>query len=276
MSALHDKIISYTHERGIEFNEPGTNTPIRTGTANLGVYAISNSLPIYGTEDSVPGGEGYWRFRRSTAGNSSMFSSSTTNAEFEGMVDGLFTLGFWFYFEDIMPPSTASLDLFSQNSLVNKIAIRGSQASTNPSKLEVRFTTSTIVLEPTIEPNTWYFVAARRFANTTNNIQIFLNGELVRTLSRATPLVPAFHRFGSTQSIAANTFYRISNYFHGTPEIFDQQAIEEIWATGASAGGQDAIITETPATASAESVNPLVQGGALVQQTPATSSALQT
>jgi hypothetical protein len=235
MSLLHDKITSYTHERAIEMNETQSNTPTRTGTATNGTWSVNNRSATFESADGPFGGAGSWQFNLSTSpGNNATFSSSTANAEYDGFVDGLFTVGFWFKL-DTLPTGTAVHNLWNVGS-TNYIRVGGTTNSVGASKLIFNFGSGVqSPMTTTLQSNRWYFVAVRRFANTANSLQYWLDGNLLFTASSTTIQAVTTMTFGSTATNSVNTTYNISNYFHGSPSIYTATAIQEIWTAGSTA-----------------------------------------
>jgi hypothetical protein len=235
MSQLSDKITSYVHERGIELNQAYTLTPTRTGTATNGTYTLTNTAPVYESAVGPLGGAGSWRFRiGNSTSQSSLIRSQTGNAEFAGFADGLFTVGFWFRYASL-PTGTLTNNLFETGSSINRIQIGHTNNATSPSRLTFTFTGSVVTLGPTIEANRWYFVAVRRFANTTNNIEVYLDGSLLSTLSQPTIQAATQLTLGTVGPATSETTFNMSNYFHGSPSIFTATAISEIWTAGSTA-----------------------------------------
>jgi hypothetical protein len=280
MSALHDKITSYTHDRGIEFNEAYSLTPTRTGTASLGTYALTNTAPSYST-DGPTGGDGSWRFRiGTTSGQSTMLRSTTANAEFAPFADGLFTVGFWFKLDSLPGGTgTSAATIYSNGTAINRVQVNGSSTTTNPSKLMINFSGSTIAVGPTLEVDRWYFFAVRRFANTTNNMVVYLDGSPIQNLNQSVIQAPTQMQFGNNAAPIGNTtdaFYKISNYFVGDPTVYTEAVISEIWTAGTTAPPATVNFTTTPATASVLSVLPTITYGSEFLPTTVTASALQT
>lgn len=285
MSTLHDKITSYTHERAIEFNETVTDTPTRTGTATNGTWLIQNTLPVFESTDGPLGGAGSWRFNLSTsASTGAVFSSSTANAEYQGFVDGLFTLGFWFKL-DALPTGNGLYNLWNVGS-TNSIRIGGTTNSTGPSKLIFNFGQGNqapwlfdenynIAAGNKLEANRWYFVGVRRFANAANSLQYWLDGALLYTASSTTAQTTSAMTFGTATTVPSNITYNISNYFHGSPSIYTSTEIAEIWTAGSSA--PPVIITADPMLATnSVFVDPITSTSANIVETPSTATALQT
>lgn len=277
MSTLHNKITSYTHDRAIEFDETYSLTPTRTGTATNGTFTLTNTAPVYEPTDGPIGGSGSWRFTTSTtsASTNTFFTSTTASAEYNGLTDGLFTVGFWFKF-DVMHGGSGYINLYNSGT-TGLIRVGGSSQGVAPNKVNFNFGSGTQTPQiTTLQANRWYFVAVRRFANTTNNIQYYLDGTLLFTASAAAIQTPTQLGFGGGSGSTTTTVTtNISNFFYGDPSIYTQAVIEEIWAAGSSA--PPIIIAADPMLAT-DSVlqDPTIQIDANILETPSTATALQT
>jgi hypothetical protein len=277
MSTLHNKITSYTHDRAIEFDETYSLTPTRTGTATNGTFTLTNTAPVYESTDGPIGGSGSWRFTTTSgsASTNTFFTSTTASAEYNGLTDGLFTLGFWFKF-DAMHGGSGYINLYNSGT-TGLIRVGGSSQGTAPNKVNFNFGSGTQTPQlTTLQSNRWYFVAVRRFANTTNNIQYYLDGTLLFTASAAAIQTPTQLGFGGGSGTTTTTVTtNISNFFYGDPSIYTQAVIEEIWAAGSSA--PPTIIAADPMLATNSVLqDPTIQIDADIVETPSTATALQT
>ena len=257
MSQLNDKLLSYTHERGIEFGDNSTasgfnadNTLDSTGTiTTYPQWTLSGAIPVLVADSPTFGAGHSMQFNSNSAAGSIPFVSTTASTEFAPFTDGLFTFGFWFKLNTLPTGTSAgALTLFRTGTSTNRIQVSGSSNSTNPSKLNINISGSTVVHGPTLQANRWYFIAIRRFANTANNMVIYLDGEQIGTANQSTIQTATQIQYSSNSN--AGCSWKISDYFVGDPAIFDATAISEIWTAGTQSAATNVTITETPATAS--------------------------
>jgi len=261
-SALNTKINSYALERGIEFDQSFTTTPIRTGTNPLINAYTQNSTSsiVYESTVGPVGGAGSWNYQWSTtSGTNSYFRApaSSTN-ELLGVNDQDYSVGVWFKLNDLPTGiSTAAASLFqiTSNSTGFLISISGSTAST-PSKLNMSIagTTSFGDQPNSLTANTWYYLAVRRKSNV---ITVYLNNSVIWTTSHTGTSIASTWMIGDTSARAFNGSYNASNYYLTTADEIDATAISEIWTAG-SGGGTNISITETPATADAMFAEPTI------------------
>jgi len=243
-SNLHDKINSYALERGIEFNEPYSLTPTRTGTNLLGTYAFSGSpIPVYEANVGPIGGGGSWRFN--VLNSSSPTFNTTAANELAGIDDENWTQGLWFKMSALptLTTPTASfggITVFAMTPasvsagwVANVIATNSTAAEAGVS-LAGRLTygfTSTALYTPVLQADTWYYIAARRVGTT---MEAYLNGQLIGTQNNPTlTSIPSRIRFvGSTNSATNIPQVWISNFHQSSASVIDATAIAQIYQAG--------------------------------------------
>jgi hypothetical protein len=253
MSQLHDKLLSYTHERGIEFDTPfgAGNTLTQTGTNTaLPSWSLSGGNPGIVADSPAFGAGLSMQFNSNAGAGSVPFFNTTTISEVGMFSDGLFTLGFWFKLNTLPTANNSgALTLYRNGTAINRVQVSGTAFTSAPSRLHLNFTGSTVAVGPTLEANRWYFLAVRRFANAANSIQVYLDGSLISTLNQATIQSPTQVQFNSNSSATGST-WKIANYFVADPAILDATAISEIWTAGTQTAATNINFTTTPATAS--------------------------
>jgi len=277
MSALHDKIQSYSPEVNIEFDTAYSTNPTNTGSVTLSAWALTGGSITRVTGDSPVGGAGScW----TTATGSTSRFRNLTSAFQTTLVDRDFFNGIWIKFSALPTgnsSSTFSLISISPHSSTwaYNISLSGTGFSSGPSKLFMQGPTTTYldIGGPTIQANRWYYLGVRR---TPGNISVFLDGSLIYSLnnSNTTGTSPSF-TLGMLSGDTTGTF-RFSNLHSGTSANFTPTAISEIWTAGSSTGAVDVNNIETPATASAQSVFPTISRDTNNLEAPATASALMT
>lgn len=284
MSALNDKINSYALNRGIEFNEAFTTTPIRTGTSPLApAWTAPTTKPTFISTDGPLGGSGCWEIAQTTlSGTNAYFrAASSSTTELSSLSDLDYSVGLWFNYK-LLPAGTGtgSCSILNISSVQGgfQLFINGSDHTTNPSKLYLSLGTGSLTtLDPAIIQDTWNYVAITRTGTGTNNYKIYLNGTLIGTTTNSGTSLPNTISFGSagTTSSALATL-RVSNFYIAPTSEINETQIAEIWTAGSTSGSTDVTITETPATASALQVLPTVSRDTNNLATPATASALMT
>lgn len=287
-SALNTKINSYTLERGIEYSEPYTLTPTKTGSNPIGVHSLNNTAPVYEPTVGPPGGAGSWRFNAPSSG-ATRFGTTAAN-ELLGISDEDWTQGYWFKVSAIPTMS----ETLGQNGITiggmspnqtsagwqaNLVPIGSLATSTAPNSVSLagrivfNFNSNHLVYTPLIVANTWYYVAVRRIGT---NQSAYLNGALLGTEFNAElTAAPARIFFGSTLHTNNNApQFWISNFHQSTATAIDATAISEIWTVGSSSGATGITITDIPGTATALMVQPGVSISDIIIETPATATAL--
>lgn len=255
MSVLNDKINSYTLERGIEFNEPYTLTPTRTGSNPLGTWALQNSpAPTFEPTVGPPGGAGSWRFNCPTSGAPRF---NTTNAnELLGIADEDWTMGFWFKMSALPTLTTPSASVFGINVFgvtpssvsagwqVNMVPTNSTATYTFPAnqggavvplagRLLYILGGQYDVYSPVLEPNTWYYIACRRVGTSQSG---YFNGQLLKTVSNGElNATPARITFSSSSHQGTNSpQIWISNFHYSTSASVTANAISEIYTAGST------------------------------------------
>jgi hypothetical protein len=248
-SALNTKINSYPLERGIEFSEAYSLTPTRTGTNALGSYLVQNS-PVPTFEPSVGplGGAGSWRYNCPTS--SAPRFNTTATAELAGLDDEDWSQGFWFKMSalpTLTTPTSASngITVFAFTPASSSAGWVASVVPSNSTlvaagsvplagRLLYGFNSSNTVYTPVLQPDTWYYIAARRTGTT---MSAYFNGQLLGTVTNsALTAVPARLSFSSSSHGATNNpQIWISNFYQATATAVNATAISEIWSVGSTA-----------------------------------------
>ena len=247
--SLKDKIATYPIEYGVEFGA-------KTGS-------VFENVPIYGsrvtgipTTNITPGGSGY-SVQYSTSGppasdaHSYLLAGSSTDLPAYNRTalstvlkpifqDFNYTIGFWFKM-DSLPTGTSARGLTlarirpSTNVLNGdfELAISGSSYPTNPSKLQLTFNgTNFTSVGPTLNTTDWHYVAVRRLDGTSiNNVELYLDGQLVLTATNSDTAL--YDRFAFGMASATHTgSYNIQNLHMATSDALGPYEIGEIWLAG--------------------------------------------
>lgn len=237
MSQLSDKITSYTHEFGVEFNQAYTLNPTFTGTnapSTTAYFQLTNAAPVYESSVGPIGGAGSWKFSY-TNGSAGTYFRSRTATVISTWADGDYSEGFWFKF-NTLPTGTGTHPFKSL--LPTSVApgytltINGSSHATNPSKLAQNFGAGAI--SETIVVDQWYYIAFRK-TTTASTAQIYLNGALVATGSNTNTGSNNVVGWGGSTTAAATYSFNISNWYMGTNAQFTSTEIAEIWTAGSTA-----------------------------------------
>jgi len=245
MSALNTLITSYTHDRGMQFNEAYSVNPTRTGTSPLAgspAFTLTNTAPTFASTICPPGATGgSWAFTRGTsAGVSTVYGTTSTNTgETTPYQDGLFTMGFWFMMPVLPIGAAVGYTLFENSTAVNRIQMTGTTTTGTTSRFNFNFNTTTTApsnAANTITAGQWMFVAVRKTSESTNNLKYYVNGVNVATFTYTPILAGAtVTRFGGSQADTGgggNKLYYLSNYFVGSPDVYTEAVIQNIYTTG--------------------------------------------
>lgn len=263
MSALNDKINSYTLNRGIAFEEAFSLTPTRTGinplistfTKNTGTATIYES---YGPA----GGNGSWNMPLSTtsANNGYLRAPSSGTTEMANVSDGSYSVGIWFKINVVPTGTTAialqALTFGSSSSLGFQATVTGSSHTTNPTQIAILSNSVTRYIPTTLQVGQWYYLAVVRDGNTGDNMKVYLDSTLRLTFSNTNTAFSQTWMLGNTSASVVNGSWNFSNYYMTEPSIINATQIGEIWTTGTTSGSTNVTITETPATASALQTEP--------------------
>ena len=255
-SPLHTKITSYTHEYGVEFDQAYTLNPTFTGTnapTNTNYFLLTNAAPVYESAVGPPNGSGSWKFTLTNGVGATRYRSSTTNVP-STWGDGNYSEGFWFKF-NTLPTGTGEYgfkNLLPASAAPGySLTISGSEHPTRPSKLNYNIGAGSI--NETIVVDQWYYIAFRK-TTASNSVEVWFNGVLVATGNNTNTGTNNVVTFGSSGTAAATFSFNFSNWYIGTYDQFGATEIEEIWATGSSAGSA-ITVTATPLTADATNVD---------------------
>lgn len=267
MSQLSDKINSYTHEMGIEFNQSYTLSPTFTGTNAPTVtpyLTLTGTAPTFESNVGPVGGAGSWKFTQTSGSTASSVRTNTTTVT-STWADGNWSSGIWIKFNSL-PTGTGQHAIHAL--LPGNVApgfslfITGSSHATNPSKFASNLVSTTAWtggFGPTIEVNRWYYVAQRK-TTTSTTAQVWIDGTLILTGNNTSTGSSSFAQFGGSGTASVSFSYNLSNWYVGTAAQITSTEIAEIWTAGSGIG---VTITETPATATALQTEPtlIVSGG---------------
>jgi hypothetical protein len=246
-SNLHNKINSYTLERGIEFNEPYTLTPVRTGSNVLGSYFLQNTpAPVFDANVGPIGGAGSWRFN--VLNTAAPRFNTTATSELAGIDDEDWTQGFWFKMSALPTLTTSGatsggITVFAMTPAssaagwVANVVCTNSTTQQSAVNLAGRLTygfTSVQIYTPVLQPETWYYIAARRVGTT---MQAYFNGQLIGTTNNsALTSIPGRISFSSSSHAATNNpQIWISNFHQSTASAIDAAGIQQIYQAGITA-----------------------------------------
>lgn len=276
MSALDTKIQSYSPEVNIEFDTAYSTTPPNTGSISLVAWTQNNTLPVASSTGGPTNGSGYW-----TIANATRFRNSTT-ALGSALLDHNYVVGFWFRCP-VLPTGSlqAARPLVSVVTTSNAIGFdivvsgTGFTSTAAPSKLHLRAATNYEPFGATLVANTWYYVAVVRENQTgTGNYKVYLNGALALTTTNTGTSGFSSVTVGSVTSSAGESF-DISNLHIGTTANFTSTAIAEIYTAGAGSPSTNYNFNASAATASATAPDSTNSAGVNNVETPATASAEQ-
>lgn len=282
-SALNTKINSYTLNRGIEFDEAFSLTPTRTGTNTLGTYTQNTAANItYDPTVGPPGGSGSWKFVLNNATNQNSWFLNGTNpntTEGAGISDGDFSVGVWFNIAAlpnsggpgplvvcVTPPATT----FGYS-----IGVSGGDNGAESNKITFNPNGGIAIYGPVVTANQWHYVAIVKTGTTAS---FYYDGQLVTTKSNLSTggTITGFRHGGPTYGATNATTMNYSNYYLTSSAQIGPTQVSEIWTIGSSVPGTPVVITETPATATALMVDPIISVSSILSETPATASAFMT
>jgi hypothetical protein len=259
MSALNDKINSYSVERAVSFEEAYVNPPTQTGSITPTTTAISltGTAPVYSSSGPL-GGDGCWSL--STAATRLRTNSSawkTSNID-----DADYSTGIWFKIATLSNASTSAATStifgFTPGDTTEGFSVRvsGGSFSGTPHTLNVLCGSATpLFIGSQLSADTWYYVAIRK-SSSSSDTEIYLNGSYVATMQNTSTTNPTYLQFGNT--ISSGGVVSISNFYYSTYSAINATAISEIWTAGSTSGATNITINETPATASALQTEPTI------------------
>lgn len=240
-SVLDTKINSYALERGIEFNEPYTITPTRTGTnPTTASWTAPTVKPIHITNDSPLGGSGCWEIAQSNlaASNSYYRAIGASTTELLGISDLNYSAGVWFKYTSL-PTGTitgaSSIISVQSNNGGFQVLTNGSSHATRPNHLSLSLGSGSLfsIIGTQIQVNTWYYLAVTRDGTGTSNYKIYLNGILVGTTTNTGTTVPNTLGFGSSGTTSSSpATLRFSNFYFAPLSVIGPTQISEIWTAG--------------------------------------------
>lgn len=295
MSALSNKILSYSPEQYIRFNTAYSNSPTNLGSGGQATWTLSNEAPVLNTSGGIDG-EGSWQFNYGGNNDTSItrFRIATSSANVftdTELSDGDFSSGVWFKVNTI--PTTAVsltsssiniLNIVSQGTTVIKFSITADN-STNKGKPIVTYPVGTATrITNRYDDGNWHYVAVRFSAQTPGTIdflELYIDGVLVEsrtgTFTSATLKGATFGELTQTATSDILDPFELSHFYITPSSSIDATAIAEIWATGSGAGGQDGGYTaELMEVSNSVFVEPSLNIDDIFSTTPATASALMT
>ena len=285
MSALWDKITSYTEQVGIAFNESYVLPPTQTGTALPGGYWTSagNTTPVYVAENGPFPGEGSWYFNNDNTSETITTRIQNTHLTTSGsgatdLVEQCnWTMGFWIkpmYYNNLLSSTISVVRLTSS-----------SPGSLNPGNVGYYFglgqgggtNTFTFIVSQSVpvhittdelgnplDVNKWYFVAIRKTTpgggetGNTSTTTIYINGTNKHSFT-STVTAGNLNQF-LWGNIVPSTNIKVpmymANWFLAHSSNITESDIAEIWTTALS--GANTTITATPLTASCLQTEPTV------------------
>jgi|694.fasta_scaffold18696_2 hypothetical protein len=292
MTVLTNKILSYNPEQYIKFNNAYAINPGNLGTGGSANWGLTNEAPVLNATGG-PDGLGCWQWN--IGGNN---DTSTTRFRAFGashvvnqteLTDGDVSGGFWIKFtktfDSSVPSSVSNINICQivSKGLTGTINFQGgTQSNPDRGKISQSFGSGSLVLSTNrLDDTNWHYIAFR-FKETSTNIwtsEFYLDGQLINSASNRsfTSTTSSTTDLGNTSVNAVAEDYgkmEISNFYYAPYATIGPTEILSIWNWNAS--GTDVTINETPATASALSVLPLISGDANNAEFSATASALQT
>jgi hypothetical protein len=299
MSALSDKILTYSPEVLLPFDYAYSVTPGNLGSSGATTtnFILSNETPSLNVSGGIDS-QGSWIFPVGTGVGDTTptryrMASNSVNWTSTELTDNDWSMGIWFKINGTLlnttSHATAAATVVSLQGPATRAfvsIIGGGANNANKGKLQVVFPSpaTNFVTANRYDDNEWhYFAAIATFdsGTSTATIQCFIDGQSVATRT----VVPTVTTATSEITFGINatnpnpyeiTSFEIQNFYIAPASSIESAAIAEIWTTGTTGGGTDITITETPATATALSVLPSVIGDANEIVSSATASALQT
>jgi hypothetical protein len=261
-SSLNTKINSYALERGIEFDEAFSLTPTRTGTNPLGTFSKNTvSNIVYEPTVGPPGGSGSWKFTwLSTTGYNSYFRAPSSGAtELLGNADDDYSTGFWLKVNEL-PVNTATNIIFTLGSTTGNgvtIYIYGANAA-SAGKLLFGFSGGNYLTPSPISFDTWYYIA---IIKTPTAMVGYINGSEVFNIYSAGTTDATTWMLGNTSLLTGTTTektWNAANYYFAPSSVIGPTEIAEIWTAGSTGGATNVNVTETPATAILDNIEPTI------------------
>lgn len=276
-TALNDKIISYPVESLLEFNSAYSLPPVQQGTINdtSTFWSLTGRAPVYESTGGPGGQGGSWRFFSDAANGCRVRNQGSITSRIN---DQNYSVGAWIKLNNLPPENET---VFPPIVTHQPTALGGYgftvfyNLASDVHVAGVSFSNQAFasLTSPPINVGDWNYFAARRNGTT---FEFYVNGSLVATATNYTGTNNgATLNFGQIYQ-GYDFSQNISNYYIGTYESVNATAISEIWTAGSPPVPVNVTVNETPATASALSVLPVVRGSANEIVAPATASAIQT
>lgn len=278
-SNLHDKINSYSIERGVEFSETYALPPTRTGSLSQSTdssWSLLGNAPTYQSNVGPIGGAGSWKFTNNVG------TATACRIQAPGLAsrhnDEDYSSGIWVKFNQL-PTGSGSADVVFHlvpnptNNIGYGFGLSGSSHPTDPSKLSIQAETSPkFASSITINTTDWYYVAIRRVDN---EVKWYVNGSLIHTLTVTGTGTASNVNFGNATTNSIQDF-NISNYYVATSSVITETQIAEIWTAGSTLPASVNYSADPMTASNAVFVDPIISGQAIISKTPATASALMT
>lgn len=278
-SNLHDKINSYLIERGIEFSEPYTLPPTRTGTLSQSTdssWSLLGVAPTYQSNVGPIGGAGSWKITNNVSIANACRVSTTGLASRHNDED--YSAGIWIKFNTLSPGNAGiAIPIHAvtppSNNIGYAFGLSGSEFTGNPSKFGIQAETAiNYASNVTVNTTDWYYLAVRRVDN---EVKWYINGNLISTLTVTGTGTAGNVLFGT--NITGNIQdYNISNYYVAPASVITETEIAEIWTAGSTLPVPVNYSADPMTASNAVLVEPIISGEAIISKTPATASALMT
>lgn len=229
-SRLHNKINSYSIQKGIQFNADNNFPPVETGSLPQSeIWSNTTSGPS--TSLDGPGGSaGSIKYNLGTMRRNRLTGSWTS-----AFTDAIYSMGFWFKVEPSTYVPDEFYNMFIATPPVNGgVAININCASAgNPETTYLLINTYYAITPITINKGEWYYVAVIRNYDT---VSVYLNGSLSFTLTGQTPAGSITGvNFGSNAQSYSNVYpatFSMSNFYVADPSVIGATEIAEIWEAG--------------------------------------------
>jgi hypothetical protein len=302
MSALSDKILSYSPEQYIRFNTEYSTSPTNLGSGGTGQFTLNNEAPILNSTGG-PDGEGSWILNTGYLNDVLDTSTtqfrvlSTTNVHTNPeLTDNDYSVGFWFKtngtLENANAHATNAINVYTTTSFKGGYAVTISGSGANSStKGKLRFSSqapatsaATFTTTARYDDQQWHYLAFRSAYDAETNITTllaYIDGLLVKTSTYTLGtnvgfIISQLGQVTTNPASADMPSFEFSNLYIAPFSTIDGTAISEIYTAGTSPASTDIDFATTPAEASALSNDAFVIGNANILEAPSTASALQT
>lgn len=273
-SALNTKINSYAIENGIEFDEAVATVPTQTGTVQENTssfWTILGRNPVYESAVGPIGGSGSWKFVSDGTNICRLRNNGGAILPLSG--DGDYSIGFWAKANDLREDAfnnSVVLFAFQPNTTQGfSINVTGGTAP-NPYRVSLTAAGSTFSTDVTMNLTDWYYFAV---VKTGTNLSLYINNELKDTRTGMSTANATVLGWGDNLTSSDVCSVNISNWYYASTSVIGPTQIGEIWQAGST---KSVTVLETPATADALAVDPVVTTESVVEiiETPATADAL--